>query len=430
MNIFKPSKEQRKHSAEDIYAAFEYQWNYFVLMLLKETDETTTVSFELHDDVDKQTDEAITLYQIKHSVQKNAEGKTINLSDRDSDLWKTLSNWMEFIDAQPEMLVNASFILVTNKKVLDNQFVKALKAFQKNHDLDEFKSTIEVIKTREKKNGSELKDSSSESKNKPKKKGIDVSKIISDLLNLSNLDVFCEKITFSETDDILKEAIKKRMKNRFGLNEHRVDWVYGQIMTSLKDDAIELIENRKPVSYTGGVFAEKYHSVLDIGRSKIYFRSDYTYADFNGNPKELLFMKQLFNIRDTNENDIERIMELTVRWLSFNNNFNEHWNNNAIIQDDVDRLTQNVCSRWRTCHHSKHRRLPQYCSDEDLCNAGCDTVDEMRKEQFSLAGTNLEQSESEGCLYYYSNSSTDIIPELPLIGWHRDWKQKFINTDE
>lgn len=42
-----------------------------------------------------------------------------------------------------------------------------------------------------------------------------------------------------------------------------------------------------------------------------------------------------------------------------------------------------------------------------------------------LAETPLEQFLSEGCIYYYSNSPTDIIPELPLIGWHYNWKDKF-----
>lgn len=425
MNTITPSKEQSKRSAADIYAAFEYQWNYFVFTLLNEIDDTSTVSFELHDDVDTQTGEVITFYQIKHSVQNNASGKTINLSDRDSDLWKTLSNWMKFIDDQPEILPNASFILVTNKNISDNKFVKALTDYQNSHNLDDFKSTIEEIKNSEKKNADKLKDKPEESKDEPKTKRIDVSKIISDLLSYPNLDVFCGRITFSKTEDILKEAIKKRMKNRFGLNEHRIDWVYGQIMTSLKDDAIERIENRKPVSYTGGVFTEKYQSILDIGRKKIHFRSDYFITDFKGEPNDLLFMKQLFEIGDTDKKDIDRVTELTVCWLRFNNNFHEHWNNNVLTQDDVNKLTQNVYSRWRTYHRSKHRLLPQNCTEKDLCNAGCETVDEMRKEQFSLAGTNLEQSDSEGCIYYYSNSSTDVVPELPLIGWHRDWESKF-----
>ena len=73
----KPSKEQSKRSAADIYVAFEYQWNYFVYTLLNEIDETSIVSFELHDDADKQTDEAITFYQIKHSIQKTLKGRQL-----------------------------------------------------------------------------------------------------------------------------------------------------------------------------------------------------------------------------------------------------------------------------------------------------------------------------------------------------------------
>jgi len=81
MNMITPSKEQSKRSAAHIFAAFQYQWDYFVLQLLATNDDTITVSFELLDDVDKQTGECITLYQIKHSVQKNAKNETINLSN-------------------------------------------------------------------------------------------------------------------------------------------------------------------------------------------------------------------------------------------------------------------------------------------------------------------------------------------------------------
>lgn len=70
MNMIAPSKEQSKRSAAHVFAAFEYQWNYFVLQLLGIIDDSTTVSFERLDDVDKQTGESITLYQIKHSSPK------------------------------------------------------------------------------------------------------------------------------------------------------------------------------------------------------------------------------------------------------------------------------------------------------------------------------------------------------------------------
>ena len=54
----------------------------------------------------------------------------------------------------------------------------------------------------------------------------------------------------------------------------------------------------------------------------------------------------------------------------------------------------------------------------------------MRNKNFSLANNPLEEFLSEGCIYYYSNTATDIIPELPIIGWHHDWKLKFKNPNE
>ena len=412
-----PSKEQQKRSAADIFAAFEYQWDYFVLMLLKENDDTVSVRFEVCDDVDAQSGENVVLYQIKHSVQKNARGTTINLSNRDTDLWKTISIWTKLIDENPATLDNSNYFLVTNKNVSLNKFGIAIEAYKKNHNEQNLKSTlIEIGKS----NKSEVSRTDSEKKSK-----ISVSEIITSLLNKSYWKEFCLKISLIQTADSLKEDIKRIMSNRFGLRRNRVEWVYNHIMTSIKDDSIEDIIQGKPISYTGAIFTEKYQNILDIGRQKIYFRSDYSYNDFKGNPMELLFMKQLFSIGDTKETELERIVELTTRWLRFKNNLHEHWDNNDIIEEDVAKLTLEVCSAWGNCYRSKHHKISSTSTEEELCDAGCNTVYEMRNKKFSISDTPLDYDVSEGCLYYYSNSPTEIIPNLPLIGWHRDWKSKF-----
>ena len=84
------------------------------------------------------------------------------------------------------------------------------------------------------------------------------------------------------------------MDNRFCLNKNRVEWVYDQLMNRLRDDSVENIENNIPISYTGAIFKERYQSIIDIGRQKIHFRTNYSFSEFNGNPRDLLFMKQLF----------------------------------------------------------------------------------------------------------------------------------------
>lgn len=419
MSVITPSKEQSKRSAADIFAAFEYQWNYFVLMLLKENDDAATVSFELHDDVDTQTEEGITLYQIKHSVRKSSKGETINLSNRDTDLWKTISIWMKFIEEQPDILKNTKFQLITNKAISKNKFVEAIEAFHNTHSVEDLKSAFVTIKESERTEKSKIES------NKSVNNHLNVSQIIRDLLKKDYLKEFCSRISISKTSDVLKEYIKRIMINRFGLNRNRIDWVYNQLMTSLKDDSIDNIINRTPVSYNGSIFTERYQSILDIGRKKLNFRFDYSLDSLSGDFRDFLFIKQLISIDDTKDDDLDRIADLTKNWLFFNNNLQEHWNNNDIIHEDVKRLTEDVYAKWRTYYHSNHRRIKSEATCNELCEAGCNTVDSMRQCEFLLADTPLGIFLSEGCIYYYSNSATEIIPDLPLIGWHRDWKNKF-----
>ena len=419
MSVITPSKEQSKRSAADIFAAFEYQWNYFVLRLLKENDDAATVSFELHDDVDTQTEEGITLYQIKHSVRKSSKGETINLSNRDTDLWKTISIWMKFIEEQPDILENTKFQLITNKAISKNKFVEAIEAFHNTHSVEDLKSAIVTIKESERTEKSKIKSDNSVTNH------LNVAQIISDLLNKDYLKEFCSRISISKTSDILKEDIKRIMGNRFGLNYNRIDWVYNKLMTSLKDDSIVNIINKTPVSYNGSIFTERYQSILDIGRKKLNFRFDYSLDNLSGDFRDFLFIKQLISIDDTKNDDLDRIADLTKNWLFFNNNLQEHWNNNDIIHEDVKRLTEDVYAKWRTYYHSNYRRIISEATCSGLCEAGCNTVDSMRQCEFLLADTPLGNFLSEGCIYYYSNSATEIIPDLPLIGWHRDWKNKF-----
>ena len=419
MSVITPSKEQSKRSAADIFAAFEYQWNYFVLRLLKENDDAATVSFELHDDVDTQTEEGITLYQIKHSVRKSSKGETINLSNRDTDLWKTISSWMTFIEEQPDILENTKFQLITNKAISKNKFVEAIEAFHDTHSVEDLKSAFVTIKESKRTEKSKIESDKSVNNH------LNVSQIISDLLNKDYLKEFCSRISISKTSDILKEDIKRIMGNRFGLNYNRIDWVYNKLMTSLKDDSIVNIINKTPVSYNGSIFTERYQSILDIGRKKLNFRFDYSLDNLSGDFRDFLFIKQLISIDDTKDDDLDRIADLTKNWLFFNNNLQEHWNNNDIIHEDVKRLTEDVYAKWRTYYHSNHRRIISEATCSELCEAGCNTVDSMRQCEFLLADTPLGNFLSEGCIYYYSNSATEIIPDLPLIGWHRDWKNKF-----
>ena len=80
----KPFTEQT--SAKDIFIAFEYQYYYFLLQILK-LKRGESAGMEVLDDVhtilknDKQV-----LVQVKHTVQKTSKGQPISITELDSDL--------------------------------------------------------------------------------------------------------------------------------------------------------------------------------------------------------------------------------------------------------------------------------------------------------------------------------------------------------
>ena len=84
-------------SADSTILGFDYQFFFFLYKLLElKVDEV--IGLEVKDDVHViNKDGSVILYQLKHSIQTNADGSIKNLTELDSDLWKTLSNWCNVI---------------------------------------------------------------------------------------------------------------------------------------------------------------------------------------------------------------------------------------------------------------------------------------------------------------------------------------------
>lgn len=416
MNNIKPSEEQGKRSAADIFIAFEYQWDYFVLSLLsKSIDSTTEVSFELFDDVAiQQGQSSIVLCQVKHSVQKSKKGKTINLSNRDVDLWKTISTWIKIIDEiDPSewnnYLSNVEFHLITNKISENNEFVNALNSFSTKNNISDFKAKIEEIALSGKSN-SEITDT------------------INSFLSKSYLEKFVKQIVVISKPDCLKDEILTMLHTRAFITNSKTHQVYNSLMTELRDVVKSDIENRKAIVFTGETFANQFQAVFEIGRSTINFRHDYDFTDFDGDPQNLLFIQQLEAIKEFPKHEGKRmdsIVSYTKEWFQFKNNLHELTGNNFLIGDDILKLSNDVRAAWNNYHNSAYRMLDLGSTEDELCKAGCSVIDNMRGQNFNVGNAPLGQMLSHGCIYYYSNTPTHLISDLPLIGWHIDWENKF-----
>ncbi len=131
----KANKTQEQHTAGPIAIGFDYQL-YLFMNLALELGPGEKIGFEVKDDIhiDK-ADGTTILYQAKHTVQQDSNK---NLTTLDSDLWKTLSNWVDFIKSNKEnsnFLEKHSFILTTNKSENNNSFLIALLLFKKGNYL-------------------------------------------------------------------------------------------------------------------------------------------------------------------------------------------------------------------------------------------------------------------------------------------------------
>ena len=106
-------------------------------------EEGEKIGLEVKDDVHLElNDGKQILLQLKHSIQNNSAGEIINLTERDTDLWKTIYNWINIIndvadgrskrEDQLRFIDNTNFILVSNKSSnLNNTFLINVENFKK-----------------------------------------------------------------------------------------------------------------------------------------------------------------------------------------------------------------------------------------------------------------------------------------------------------
>ena len=87
--------EHNNHSGIGSIAGFVYQ-DYFFLFKLLTLQPGEKVSFEMFEDVGVEENEKKIYYQQKHTI-KGSIDKPIKMAERDNDLWKTFSVWIDIL---------------------------------------------------------------------------------------------------------------------------------------------------------------------------------------------------------------------------------------------------------------------------------------------------------------------------------------------
>ena len=201
---------QEQHTAGAQLLGFDYQLYYFMLLAL-ELKSGEKIGFEVKDDIHiEKKDGKTILFQAKHTIQENK-----NLTTLDSDLWKTLSNWVDFGKTETDFFKNHSFVLVTNKNDNDNQFITVLSQFKQNQDVDSVKTIL-----------TELKD---------KTINDTIKKYINNVNSLpkSNLKLFLSNLTIeTDTTNIIYKVKSKILETI--RQKNLVDTIYDSLVSNIQ----------------------------------------------------------------------------------------------------------------------------------------------------------------------------------------------------
>ena len=395
-------------AAENKSIGFDFQYYYYLYQLLR-VKHDERVGLEVKDDVHVEfPNGSQALIQLKHTVTKSSNGKPANLTTKDIDLWKTISNWCKMIcdpgddrankKNQKTFLEKTQFVLASNKSDnAKNAFISNLKRFQRNDiKIQELRSIVE-----------KLQESTKDS---------EVKQYVSDLLSLpvDILTLFLSKISFElDVGDIIAQC-KLAIKD-CKVPENRIDDVFKSIDSQIREDNFYSIQRGIKISVSGAEFYKRYRKHFDKGfNANLLIRKyEITLPD---KIEDQVFIKQLIDIEDIQPDEIELIAEFTTHKLQLQNNIEQWIQEGELTQSEKSEFMKDAILQWRNIFRSKHRAQP---TPDEINQKALEILDLLRDKKLSLSGAELTTELSNGEFYHLSDQ--------PLIGWRFDWREKYEN---
>ncbi|MCB0538756.1 MAG: hypothetical protein KDE33_14670 [Bacteroidetes bacterium] len=394
-----------KTSADKKAVGFDFQY-YFFLWKILDLEPGQVIGWEVKDDVHIEIGKEQFYYQIKHTTQKNASGSSINLTTYDIDLWKTLFNWINIItdindgrentEKQNLFLNKTTFILATNKSSSKgNKAITTIVDFQnRTKNITQFISDI-----------NELKQNTEDEK---------IANYIEKLLSMDNsiMELFLDKIEFEldETDifNKCKNAIKADK-----IPENRIDEVFRNLDSAIRKDNFISICQGKKVIISFDDFYIKYRKYYQLAHNPNLQIKPYD-GLLPSKLEEQIFIKQLIDIEDVNIDNIEDIVEFTRYMLKMQINLDFWEQNGELTSEEINEFKSEAILSWKNEFRSSYRgNIP----NNDINKLALQILDAIRKIKLVIAEQALNSEMSNG--YYYK------LSDEPLIGWRKDWKDKY-----
>lgn len=414
---------QDQTAAETKSIGFDYQY-YFFLYKLLQLETGQIIGYEVKDDVhiDRENGDLI-LIQLKHSLDSKA-----NLTEKDDDLWKTISNWIKIINdstqersslvEQLRYIDKTTFMLVTNKSsTTTNKFLQYIELFRKgSKSLLEIRDHLVRI-----------------SKSSKDKKPSVVDGYIKLLLLQEDvwLEKFLKKMDFLLSKDFLIDAIKKKIKEKNVL-ENRLDDVYESIDSNLRTLIYDTVKSGQKVTISFELYYKKFTKFYEMGRRKqLLIRSQISTNPVPSEPLNYTSIKQLIDAEIIDECDLDfedEVVRIFTDKLLMHNNEKRWLQDSEITDKEIEAFNKVAIRKWKSEFDGIHAFLKKELRTTDLSSIGKDRLNDLALECYhkvlslnlSLDDTDLELELSNGKFYLLSNQ--------PKIGWIYDWQGRYMKS--
>ena len=400
--------ELEKHIVTGQSIGFDYQFYYFVFLLVQ-LHHGETIGYEVKDDIHIQKpDDKIVLMQAKHTVETNADGKRVNLTTLDEDMWKTLSIWSKAIStSETEDIKKYEFILVTNKNVQNNQFITCIEKFKNDNTLNNVRNTILDIRKKTKSETIQVY--------------IDTVKNLED----EKLALFIKNITFEVNTDNLIEQIKRKLRDRlFKPNEDRLEQIFNSLITNISMAKYLILDKQEKFELTYEDFSQKFRKCFELNFKENTLPKRSINIEFPDNMEDQIFIRQLLDIGEIKKKSSD-IKTYTSYMLEAFNSLEQWSREGYVLPTDADDFEKNSILYWQNEFNAKYRCIRNTLSNgtniDDVENKikllSLELLDSIRRNNLKLLNTDLGTKLSNGYYYYLSNK--------PKIGWHLDWEEKY-----
>ncbi|TKC62154.1 hypothetical protein FBD94_07990 [Pedobacter hiemivivus] len=399
---------QEQHTAGPSAIGFDYQFYYFIYLIL-DISHGDTIGFEVKDDVHiKRHDGSTILFQGKHSVQTNASGEIQNLTALDEDLWKTVSNWVSMVKGESdskEFLSKYSFVLFTNKNEHFNEFITTLSTYQLDGNIKDVVTKLREFKRR--------------TNNKT------IENYLTQILNLNikDLKVFLLKLKIDTGVDDLISGIKNKLM-KTARREVIMEAIFESLFTALHTAKYLEIKDRKPFEISFEDFNNRFGRCFSIAFQERPLPRRELPVLLPEDLEAQTFIKQLIDIGEITPGS-KKILKYTEQMLKVLNQFIYWLDNDLLFPHESGKCDENAILIWENKFSAKYRSIntklasgiPVDDLEEDICCAALDIVDYLREQDLDILEGKLGVEFSNGHFYTLSDKLR--------LGWHLNWENKY-----